>query len=110
MKKIWLKLTAIAGLGAGISALIGLVLTGASSSAIDAQLLNIAFIIGGGLIALVITALKETKEALDVVIESAEDGKVTEAEFQKMVKEVKEAQTAWKAVFVFVISKVKKGK
>lgn len=43
-------------------------------------------------------ALKALNEALDVVesvIEAAEDKSVTEAEFQAVVKEAKEAKEAW---------------
>ena len=40
-------------------------------------------------------ALNETLDAIESVIEAAENKAVTETEFQAIVKEVKEAKQAW---------------
>lgn len=45
------------------------------------------------------TALKETKEAVVVIIDAVEDNKVTVEETESIVKETKEAAVAWGLVF-----------
>ena len=45
------------------------------------------------------TALKETKEAVVVIINAVEDNKVTVEETESIVKETKEAAVAWGLVF-----------
>ena len=45
------------------------------------------------------TALKETKEAVVVIIDAVEDNKVTMEETADIVKETKEAAVAWGLVF-----------
>ena len=42
-----------------------------------------------------VTALKESLDVIDGVIKAAEDKAVTEAEFQELIKHVKEAKQAW---------------
>ena len=44
-------------------------------------------------------ALKETKEAVVVIIDAIEDDKITADETTSIVKEVKEAAVAWGLVF-----------
>jgi hypothetical protein len=44
-------------------------------------------------------ALTETKEAVIVLIDAVEDDKVTVAETEEIVKEIKEAVSAWGSVF-----------
>lgn len=43
----------------------------------------------------VLKALNESLDVIEHVIEAAEDNAVTEAEFQAVVKEAKEAKEAW---------------
>lgn len=45
------------------------------------------------------TALKETKEAVVVIIDAVEDNKVTMEETANIVKETKEAARAWGLAF-----------
>ena len=73
------------------------------------DLQTILFLVSGGL-AIISTlfgvkyagvkkAMKETKEAVVVMIDAVEDDKVTVAETESIVKETKEAFAAWGSVF-----------
>ena len=42
-----------------------------------------------------VSALKESLDVVDGIINAAEDKSVTEAEFQQFVKDAKEAKQAW---------------